>query len=92
MSKYPTTIRLDKDLYKKVQRQAEKEGLSFSNVVHLLLHAFTQGEVQIGVTQYPPGYLEKLGEEADELREQYKKGKVKTFASAKEMFDDILDR
>lgn len=90
MSKHPTTIRLDPDLYKKVVREAEKSGLSFSVVVQMLLQAFIQGEVRIGVTQYPKGYLETLAKEADELRENNRKGKVKRYSSSKELFDDIL--
>ncbi|TSC57772.1 MAG: hypothetical protein Greene041619_937 [Candidatus Peregrinibacteria bacterium Greene0416_19] len=92
MSKQPTTIRLEPAFYKQVLREAKKTGLSFSDIVHLLLRAFTEGAVQIGVTQYPKGYLEMIGREAEELRRFHRKGKVKKYASAKEAFDDILGR
>ena len=34
--------------------------LFFSSVVHLLLQAFVQGTVHIGVSQYPEKYLQTL--------------------------------
>lgn len=92
MAKQPTTVRLDPNLYKKVQKEAQKEGLNFSSVVHILLHAFVEGSIQIGVTQYPKEYLETLGKEAEELRNLNRKGQAKTFASSKALFDDILER
>ena len=92
MSKHPTTIRLDPQFYKDAQQKAYKSGLSFSNVVHLLLTAYIDGEIRIGVTQYPPRYLATLGKEADALRKQYGQGKVKSYASSKELFDTILPR
>ena len=92
MSKHPTTIRLDQTLYKAVLKEAHNAGLSFSAVVHLLLQAFTQGTVQIGVTQYPQEYLKKLEKESKELSRLYRKGKMKGYASSKELFDDILER
>jgi hypothetical protein len=90
MTKNPTTIRLDPQLYKQTLREAKKVGLTFSGVVHLLLRAFTEGSVHIGVTQYPKGYLETLEKESNELSRLYRQGKVKGYTSAKEMFADIL--
>ncbi len=92
MTKHPTTIRLDPLLYKKVLHEGRKAGLSFSDIVHLLLRAFVEGTVHIGVTQYPKGYLETLEKEADQLRTLRKRGKAKEYGSAKELFDDILKR
>lgn len=92
MTKHPTTIRLDPNLYKKVQREAKKDGLNFSSVVHFLLYAYTEGSVHIGVTQYPKGYIEKLHKEADELDEHIRKGKAKSYPSSKALFNDILER
>ena len=92
MAKKPTTIRLDTRLHKAAVRQAHKEGLDFSGAVHLLLLAFTQGDVHIGVSQYPPGYLETLEKESKELSRLYRKGKVKSYPSSKALFDDILKR
>lgn len=92
MTKQSTSIRLESDLYKVVLKEAKKAGLSFSDVVHMLLRAYAEGNVHIGVTQYPPGYLEALGKEAEELRRLHRAGKVKSYASAKELFDDILEK
>lgn len=92
MSKHPTTVRLDPTLYKKVISEAKKTGLNFSSVVHVLLQAFVQGTVFIGVTQYPQGYLQTLEKESFELSRLYRKGKAKGFSSSKELFDDILKR
>ena len=92
MSKHPTTVRLDPQLYKQVLHDAHKAGLSFSSVVHLLLTAFTEGTVQIGVTQYPKGYLKALEKESAELGRLSRRGKAKGYASSKQMFDDILGR
>ena len=92
MNKQATSIRLDSHLYKEVVREAQKAGLSFSAVVHLLLRAFTEGKVEIGVTQYPKGYLEKLEKESEALSRQVRKGKAKIYNSSKELFDDILER
>jgi hypothetical protein len=92
MAKKPTTIRLDTRLHKEVVRRARKEGLNFSGVVHLLLLAFTQGDLQIGVTQYPKKYIEAIEKESEELSRRYRQGRVKGYGSAKELFDDILDR
>ena len=91
-TKHPTTIRLDDQLHKEAIRQAEKVGLNLSSVIHMLLNAYVEGNVQIGVTQYPKKYLETLEKEADQLRKQNRKEKVKTYSSAKGLFDDILDR
>lgn len=85
-----TTVRLDERLRKKVMREAKKAGLNFSDVVQMLLAAFAEGSVHIGVTRYPPGYIEKLEKEADEADRLLRSGKAKTYASAKEMLADIL--
>ena len=88
-TKHPTTIRLDMNLYKDVKQQARKVGMSFSSVVHMLLLAFTDGSVKIGVSQYPKGYLEALTRESDELSLLARKGKVKGFSSSKKMFEAL---
>jgi hypothetical protein len=90
MSKHPTTIRLDEKLYKQTVREAKKAGLTFSGVVHILLRAFTEGDVDIGVAKYPKKYLEALDKEAKELRRLHRQGKVKSYTSAKALMDDIL--
>ncbi len=92
MSKQPTTVRLDSHLYKQASQEARKAGLTFSSVVHLLLRAFTEGTLQIGVTQYPERYVKELEKESEELSRSYRKGKTKSYASSKELFDDILGR
>lgn len=90
MSKHPTTVRLDPILYKKVITEAERAGLNFSSVVHLLLRAFVQGTVHIGVSQYSEGYVKALEKESQELGRLYKKGKIKGYSSSKELLNDIL--
>ena len=90
MPKDITTIRLQPALRKAILREAKKAGLSFSDIVQLLLRAFVDGTVQIGVTQYPKGYIEKLDREAAALRKAHRAGKVRSYGSAKELFDDIL--
>ena len=92
MVKQTTTIRLDACFRKAIVREAKKAGLNFSDIVNLLLRAFVDGTVQIGVTQYPKGYIEQLHKEADALRKAHRGGKVKGYSTAKEMFDDILAR
>ena len=92
MAKHPTTVRLDSHLQKQVMKAADKAGLTFSGVVHLLLVAFTEGTVKIGVTQYAPSYIKTLEHEGDELRRDHRKGRVKSYASSKALFDDILKR
>ena len=90
MPKHPTTIRLDPALYKEVIREARKVGLNFSNVVHLLLLAFIQGTVYIGVNQYPEEYLRTIERESEELGHLYRKKKVNGYTSSKSLFDAIL--
>ena len=92
MMKQTTTIRLEPRFRKAILREAKKTGLNFSDIVNLLLRAFVNGTVQIGVTQYPKGYIEKLHKEADALDRAYRKGKVRSYGSGKELFDDILQR
>lgn len=92
MPKHPTTIRLDAALYKEALHEIKKTGLSFSDVVHLLLRAFVQGTVHIGVSQYPEGYVQTLEKESAELSRLYRKGKAKGYATGKELVDDMLDR
>lgn len=41
-------------------------------------------------TRYPKKYIDTLMKEAAELRRLHRQGKVKSYGSAKEMFDDIL--
>lgn len=90
MSKQPTTVRLDPALYKKVITEAKKSGLTFSSIVSLLLQAFVQGTVHIGVSQYPDEYIKALENESEELSDLYTKKKVKGYNSSKAMFSDIL--
>lgn len=90
MQKHPTTVRLDPALYKKVISEAKKTGLNFSNVVHVLLQAFVQGTVSIGVSQYPRGYMKTLEKESSELSRLYRKGRSKGYSSSRELFDAIL--
>ncbi len=92
MPKHPTTIRLDPRLRQEVDREAKKAGLTFTTVVHLLLRAFIDGNVQIGVTALPKSYVERLEKEAEALRQLHRKGNAKTYTSSKKLFDDILDR
>ena len=92
MTKYPTTVRLDPHLQKEVIKAAKQAGLTFSSVVHLLLHAFIEGTVQIGVTQVPLQYLKALEQEATALRRSHRRGKAKIYRSSKALFDDILGR
>lgn len=92
MSKHPTTVRLDPALYKRVIHEAHKTGLNFSSLVHILLNAFVEGSVHIGVTQFPDGYVQSLENESRELSRLYDKGKVKGYSSSKELFDDILEK
>ncbi len=90
MAKHTTSIRLDDDLRKKVLRQAKKDGLTLTDVVHFLLAAFARGEMQIGVTQYPKEFLDKLHKDAEDLRKLSRAGKVKRYTSGAEMIADIL--
>ena len=90
MSKQTTTIRLDKTLYNTTLREARKAGLSFSGVVHLLLLAFTKGDVGIRVVQYPGKYMKMLEKESAQLSRSYKKSKAKGYTSSAEMLGDIL--
>lgn len=92
MVKQTTTIRLEPRFRKAILREAKKAGLNFSGIVYLLLRAFLDGTVHIGVTQYPQGYIEKLNKDADALDRAYRKGKVRSYGSGKELFDDILHR
>lgn len=89
--KHPTTVRLDPVLYKQVLREAGKAGLNFSSVVHLLLRAFIEGTVEIGVS-YPKKYLTMIEKEAKTLRRAHRAGKAKSYRSSKALFDDILGR
>lgn len=92
MPKRPTTIRLDASLYTEALHASKKTGISFSDVVHLLLQAFVQGAVHIGVSQYPEGYVRSLEKESAELSRLYRKGKVKGYTTGKRLFDDMLGR
>ncbi len=51
IKKQSTSVRLDSHLHALVLKEAKKAGLSFSGVVHLLLQAFVQGDVRVGVIQ-----------------------------------------
>jgi len=89
MAKQSTTVRLDEKLRKQVMREARRTGLNFSGLLHLLLGAYAHGEIQIGVTQYPQGYLEALAKEAGELRRLQRAGKTKRYGSSGELFDEL---
>lgn len=90
MPKHVTTIRLDEALRKKVLIRAKKMGLSLSEVVHLLLKSYADKEVSIGVVQYPKKYMDMIHKELDEMHRLRRAGKLKSYASGKEMMDDIL--
>ena len=91
ITKQSTSIRLDSHLHTLVMREAKKSGLSFSGVVHLLLQAFVQGNVRVGVFQHSDSSLRNLEKESQELSDLYRKKKMKGYSSAKELFHDILD-
>lgn len=92
MVKQTTTIRLEPRFRKEILREAKKAGLSFSSIVQLLLQAFLDGTVHIGVTQHSERYIENIGKEADALRRANRQGKVRRYSSSKELFNDILER
>ncbi len=92
MSKHVTTIRLDDALRKKVLFEAKKTGLSLSEVIHLLLVSYADKEVKIGVTQYPKKYMDIIHKEIEEMRRLRRLGKLKSYRTAKDAFDDILGR
>ena len=56
----------------------------------MVLKAVTDGEVHVGVTKYPPGYIEQLEHNAEETYRLYKEGKIKGYSSDKEMLSDML--
>ena len=92
MVKQTTTIRLEPQFRREILRQAKKAGLNFSSIVQLLLQAFLDGTVHIGVTQHPQRYIDVIDKEADVLRIANRRGKVRRYSSSKELFDDILKR
>ena len=92
VSKQPTTVRIDRRLHEEALREARKTGLTFSGIIHLLLSAYVDGTVNVGVTQYPAEYLHSLQKESAALSGRYRKGTVKGYASPKAMFDDSLRR
>lgn len=87
-----TTIRLDPALKKAVMRLAKERGLSLSDVIKLLLHSFLEGTVDVGVTRYPDAYAKMIKKELRETKRLVKEGKIKSYTSVKEMFDDLLQR
>jgi addiction module RelB/DinJ family antitoxin len=89
-----TTIRLDERLKKEIAKIAKRYGLSFSDIINAALRAIADGDVRIplGAAKYPPGYLEQLDKEVAEMEKLHAQGKLKTYSSAKELFDDILGR
>lgn len=99
--KISTTVRFDAKAKKALKELAERIGISFSDLLNMFGHAVRQGKLYAGVTQihteepvmkYPPGYLEELDKEIIEMERLHAQGKLKTYSSAKELFDDILDR
>jgi hypothetical protein len=92
MAQHATTVRLDPQLKKAVMKLAKEDGLSFSDLVYLLLKSYSQGDRKIEVTHYP-GWLEKrILKESRKTMRLYKQGKLKGYTSVKEMMDDILGR
>lgn len=92
MAKRPTTIRIDEDLYAKVLRAARKAGLSVTDILHLLLRGYVEGNVHVGVTQYPKHFIRALERESEELSRLYRTGKIKSYKGGGEFLDDILGR
>jgi hypothetical protein len=92
MAKRPTTIRLDDTFRKKALQKAKKDGFTLTDAVYQLLAGYVRGDIEIGVTQYPKWFLDKIHKELDDMEKLRKLGKLKSYHSAKELFDDILDR
>ena len=87
-----TTVRLDPKLKKAVMKLAEEDGFTLSDIIKMLLRFYVEGAVTVGVTRYPNSYAAMIKKEAKETMRLYRQGKVKGYASAKEMMDDILQR
>ena len=85
-----TSIRLDSKLRKQIEQIAKELGLHFSDIVQLALRAIANGEWQIGVTRYPPKYIEAIHKETGQTRALRKKGKLKGYKSGKNLINDIL--
>ncbi|GEM_PF-6655499 len=92
MPKKPVSIRIDPKIHQDAVKAAQTYGMTFSEAMQILAASFAHGSLHIGVmpTRYPPGYIEQLEKEADEADESLRKGKLKTYANADEMFADIL--
>ena len=84
-----TTIRLDPTLKRGVEMRAKKLGLSFSEISRLLFAAFSEGEVIIGVRQYPDAYASMMRKELAEMQQARRKGSVKLYSSTDELFRDL---
>lgn len=93
-SKTSTTIRIDQQLKRMIMKIAREQGLSFSQVASIALKAIADGvmHISVGVSKYPEWYLNELDKESEEMTKQYEAGKLKTYSSSKELFDDILER
>jgi antitoxin component of RelBE/YafQ-DinJ toxin-antitoxin module len=92
--KESTTIRLDPRLKKAIDTIAKKHGTTLSQIVQLALQAIANEDLYVvmGVSTYPQSYMDALKAESRETLKQFKAGKLKTFSSAKALFDDVLKR
>lgn len=73
---------------------AREQGLSFSQVASIALKAIADGviHVSVGVSKYPKWYMNELDKDSEEMMRKYKTGKLKTYSSSEELFDDVLER
>ena len=85
-----TTIRLNSDLKKAVEKRAKDLGVGFSDLTRMLFTSLVLGEISVGATQYPPRYASMIRGESRKMEMRRKKGKAKLYTSAQQMFDDIL--
>jgi addiction module RelB/DinJ family antitoxin len=87
-------VRIDKKTKEKARKAFKAAGIDLSSGLRLFLtHIGRTGEVPMEMFTYdnaPDSFKKKLVKEADEAYEEYKKGKVKVYYSAKELLDDIL--
>lgn len=92
MAQNATTVRLDPRLKKAVMKLAQADGLTLSDIIKMLLRFYAEGSVNVGVTRYPKAYAAMIRKESRNTVRLLRQGKLKAYSSAKEMFDDILDR
>lgn len=88
--KSATTIRLDKKLKKQIVDLAKKYGLTFSDIVNMVLRAVADEEIHVGITQYPPGYIAEIEKRAEETYQLYKQGKIKGYTDPDEAMKALL--